>query len=212
MTLGSAMVPAPERSLCDSGGHRAFFRALRRRPGNVGAVFPSSARLAAAMVADLDLDTSGAILELGPGTGPMTSAIDAQLHDKTRYLGIELDDDLVGHLRQRFPHLAIAHGSAEEASALLSIAGHDGVRAIISGLPFASLPAAVQDGIVDELDRLMGPGVVFRTFQYVHSWPLPQAARFRRRMSSQFGVPHVSRPVLRNLPPALVLTYRRPAA
>ncbi|MEX0742069.1 MAG: hypothetical protein WD079_04670, partial [Phycisphaeraceae bacterium] len=55
------------------------------------------------------------------------------------------------------------------------------------------------------------PGTEFRTFQYVHAWMLPAAVQFRRRMTRRFGPPRVSRPVLRNLPPAVVLTWGRPA-
>ena len=55
----------------------------------------------------------------------------------------------------------------------------------------------------------MQPGCEFRTFQYVHSWPLPAAVRYRRRMNSIFGPCRSSRVVVANLPPALVLTWGR---
>ena len=53
--------------------HLRFFRALAARPRNVGAVAPSGPQLAAAMARQIRLD--GPVLELGPGTGAITSAI-----------------------------------------------------------------------------------------------------------------------------------------
>jgi hypothetical protein len=56
---------------------------------------------------------------------------------------------------------------------------------------------------------MMKPGTVFRTFQYLHSWPLPAAIRFRNKMNRRFGPCRISRPIMRNLPPALVLSWSR---
>ena len=85
-------------------------------------------------------------------------------------------------------------------------------RAIICGLPFASLPLATQDAIIDSLEDLVPPGGLFRTFQYVHAYFLPAAVRFRRRMNRTFGPHHRSPAVLANLPPAYVLTWSRKTA
>lgn len=185
--------------------------ALLRSPAAVGAIAPSSPSLARAMLRGLRLAPGRAILELGPGTGPFTRQIHQQLPDPAAYLGIETDPRLVELLRSRYPALRLVHGSAEHMTDHLREAGLDSITAIISGLPFASLPAPVQARIVDQLDALMIPGVTFRTFQYLHAWPLPSAARFRRQMAERFGPPRIIRPVARNLPPALVLSWRRRA-
>lgn len=183
---------------------KAFFK----NPRNIGTLFPSSAVLARRMAHGLTGD--GAVLELGPGTGALTTAL-ADLVGKaeeTRYLGVDLNPDFVDLLKRRFPHLRFVCASADEAETHLAAHGVDGVRAIVSGLPFASLPAKVQDGIMESLVRLMKPGVEFRTFQYVHALRLPAARRFRREMERRFGAAQVSRPVLWNMPPAVVLTWK----
>lgn len=186
-----------------------FIWAMVRSPATVGAVAPSSRYLAERMLDGIELQDGQNVLELGPGTGPITRAIEQRLTRPEAYLGIEREGAFVRLLESRFPQLRFVEGSAEHSHRHLREAGLEDVRAIISGLPFASLPMRVQSRLIVTLDRLLLPGVEFRTFQYVHAWMLPAAVQFRRRMTRRFGPPGVSRPVLRNLPPAVVLTWKR---
>lgn len=186
-----------------------FLAAFVRSPMRVGAIAPSSAILARAMVRGLDLRSGQCVLEFGPGTGPFTRALLDAMPDPALYLGIEREQRFVDLLRQRFPQFRFVCDSAENACDAHRQAGLAPVGAIISGLPFASLPPSVQDGIVQSVDRLARPGCEFRTFQYVHAYALPAAARFRRKMAELFGPHQRSTPVLRNLPPCYVLTWRR---
>jgi phospholipid N-methyltransferase len=188
---------------------RAFLRGMKRNPGAVGAVAPSSPGLAKRMLEGIDFTQGGAILELGPGTGPITREIAARIASPSQYIGIERDAHFAQLLAVRYPQLRFIHGSAEDAKKFLHDAGVTDLRAIISGLPFASLPHAVQDRIIEELDSLLVPGVVFRTFQYFHALGLPRAMRFRRQMRLRFGHGKMSRPILLNVPPAVVLSWER---
>jgi len=149
------------------------------------------------------------VIEFGPGTGAVTAQIAHRLPNPECYLGIERDAHFVEHLRDRYPDLPFVHGSAEEAVKHHAEKGLGAVRAIICGLPFASLPGAVQDAVIDQVDELLTPGAEFRTFQYVHAYTLPSSIRFRKRMAVRFGQMSRSPVVLRNLPPAYVLTWRR---
>ena len=186
-----------------------FLRAFVLNPGRVGAVVPSSPALARAMVQGLSLAPGEAVLEYGPGTGPFTTQIARVLPGPEHYLGIERDRRFVTLLRARHPHLHFVEGSAEDAPQLAAKAGLRTIAAVISGLPFATLPDAVQQGILAGLDQVVAPGRLFRTFQYVHAYQLPQAVRFRRRMGQLFGPHQRSTVIWANLPPAFVLTWRR---
>jgi len=186
-----------------------FLKAWLRSPTRVGGIAPSSVALARQMVEGLHPEPREAVIEFGPGTGPFTRAIEEVLPDPKSYLGIERDLRFVGLLKERFPRLRFMHGSAEQAPRFLEEAGLGRIRAVICGLPFASLPAATQDGVINGLNGILGPGSEFRTFQYVHAYPLPAAVRYRRRMREIFGPHKISRPVLWNLPPAFVLAWRR---
>jgi len=188
-----------------------FLAAFLRSPGKIGAIAPSSPYLARRMLHGVDLDGDRAVIEFGPGTGPFTRALEAALPDPSRYLGIEHNRDFVDLLARRHAAMKVVHGSAEDAVSHAADAGiePESIAMILCGLPFASLPESVQAGVVDALRQLLRPGAVFRTFQYVHSWPLPAAIRYRRMMAEHFGPCQRSRAVLRNLPPAFVLTWRR---
>ena len=176
---------------------------------SIGAVMPSSRTLARAMTRDLPLRDGGCVVEFGPGTGPFTRAIADRLPSAADYLGIERDAGFVALLRARFPELTIVEGSAEQALKLHREHGKPGARVVVCGLPFASLPPTVQDNVIEAIDGLLADGGEFRTFQYVHAYPLPTAVRFRRRMSAIFGPCDRGRAVWRNMPPAYVLTWRR---
>lgn len=188
-----------------------FLASFVRSPGSIGAVLPSSRHLAERLAGGMQLAVGDTVLEYGPGTGPVTAVIDRAVAGQpgVRYLGIELNGGFVDVLRRRYPHLEFAHGSVTDVEALLRHRGLDRVRYIISGLPFASLPRPVQVATVAGIAAVLAPRGEFRTFQYVHAYRLPAALRFRRLMADHFPVWERSRPVVLNLPPAYVLTYRR---
>ncbi len=186
-----------------------FLGSFLRRPRSTGAVLPSSRYLAEALVGPLDLSDGDLVVEFGPGTGPMTSVIRERMLDTARYLGIERDREFQDLLCKRFPDLPFHLGSADELKEILADRQLPRPRLIISGLPFASLPGAMQDGIIRGVDQALAPDGEFRTFQYVHAYGLPAARRFRDSMARHFPAYHRSGPVLRNVPPAYVLSYRR---
>lgn len=186
-----------------------FFKQFLKNPTKIGAITPSSSELAKAMVQDIKIGPGETILELGPGTGAFTRHIQQILPDKQAYVGIELEPKFVQHLQSRFPDLCFIVGRAENANELYQRSGFDPAKAIISGIPFAVLNEKTRRGILQTLQRLMPPGCIFRTFQYVHAYRLPPAVKFRRQMDEIFGNHHRSRVVFRNLPPAFVLTWKR---
>lgn len=178
-------------------------------PRTVGALLPSSRELARAMVRGLELEAGQVVLELGPGTGALTTQIHRLLPDPRLYLGIEQEPRFVEILRQSFPELHFIHGRAEEAEALCERCGVRSARVILSGLPFANQRAWEQDRILENVGRLLPDGGTFRTFQYFHGYALPTAVRFRRKMHELTGRRHRRQPLLGNVPPAYVLTWVR---
>ncbi|HEX6812936.1 MAG TPA: phospholipid methyltransferase [Planctomycetota bacterium] len=193
------------RSLRDGFG---FFSRFLRNPGRVGAVLPSSRYLARALVGRLDLAPGELVVEYGPGTGPVTQAICDTLPKGVHYLGIELEPRFHRLLTERYPRLDFHLGSAGDVREILAERRLPRPARIISGLPFASLPAAVQDSIVDGIVHcLEETNGDFRTFQYVHAYGLRAARRFRAIMAERFTGFERSGPIVRNVPPAFVLRY-----
>jgi len=187
-----------------------FFRAFVRHPATIGAIAPSSSRLAKAITANLDIPNDRCVIDFGPGTGRFTRQLQHCVRHPSQYLGIECHPAFVKMLAEQFPEMAFVHGSAEHAHRIHADANLPPACAVISGLPFASLSADVQNGIVDALDRLLAAGGIFRTFQYVHAYVAPNATRLRRRMQDLFGPPTAKRIVWPNLPPAVVVSWTRP--
>lgn len=201
-----AQKPAKRRPLRDGLG---FFGNFLKNPTSVGAVLPSSRYLSRALVGYLGhLRPGELVVEYGPGTGPMTAVIQERMPKGARYLGIELEPRFHDHLQRRFPTLDFHLGSAGDIERILGERGLPRPARIMSGLPFASLPPAVQDQVVAGLLWAMRDSECdFRTFQYVHAYRLRAAKRFRALMLERFESFERIGPVVRNVPPAFVLRY-----
>jgi phosphatidylethanolamine/phosphatidyl-N-methylethanolamine N-methyltransferase len=189
--------------------HMFLFSRFLKSPRTVGALTASSRALAQAMVADLNLSEPVRVVELGPGTGAFTSAIVERLGPDTRFLAVDIDPAFCQAIHKRWPKVECVNASAEDLEALVIAREMLPVDHIVSGLPFVSLPQAMTKLVLAAVSNTLRIGGTFTTFQYVHGYQLPSAVAFRASMSARMGEsPHV-RLVLRNLPPALVLTWKK---
>ena len=187
--------------------HLLFLRALLRNPRSVGAIAPSSLYLARRMV--MGIAGAEQIIELGPGTGVFTREIVGRVGPGCRVLAVEVNRAFVERLQRVWPQVDCVCASAETLPALAAARGMSGVDHIISGLPFASLPAETTRRILDGVHETLRVGGTFTTFQYVHAYVMTAAASFRRELSARLGSGPHSHLVVRNVPPAFVLTWRR---
>lgn len=188
-----------------------FLRQFARAPRSIGAVLPSSAALAEAMLAPVDFAAARTIVEFGPGTGAFTRSIAQRLLPHTGYVGIELNPSFCRGLALSFPHLRFVHGSVADLTHILAQHGVAAVDAIVCGLPWASLPIALQDRVFAAMDHALSPGGVFVTFAYVHGLGLPGAQALRRRLTRTFPQVSRSRVVWANVPPAFAYICHKAA-
>jgi phosphatidylethanolamine/phosphatidyl-N-methylethanolamine N-methyltransferase len=189
--------------------HLLLLGKFLRNPRSVGAVAPSSQTLARAMVDGLELDGETRVVELGPGTGAFTREILKRIGPSARYLAIDREPAFVERLRTQWPAAEFVCSSAVALPTLAVERGLTPIDHVVSGLPFASLPGPVTKEILDGIDRTLRPGGTFRTFQYVHAYGLPPAVAFRRDITARLGCAPTKQLVVRNIPPAFVLTWRR---
>lgn len=180
-----------------------------RSPRTVGAVSPSSQALAQAMIADLPANAPASIVELGPGTGAFTGAILERVGPKARVLAMEIEPEFVAMVRREWPAATCVCASAEQLASVVHAHGLAPVDHIISGLPFASLPALMRKRTLDGVMETLRPGGTFTQFHYLHGFAMPPGRAFRREMSERMGGPPKRRFVLRNIPPACVFSWRR---
>ena len=187
-----------------------FFSRFASKPGSIGSLWPSSRRLGIAMLEEITLQPGDVVVEYGPGTGPFTRVLREWMPRDTEYLGIEFDHEFHRNLVRRFPGMRFHHGSAEDAPAILASHGLGKARLIISGLPFANMPAALQQRILGSTSEALREDGIFRTFSYLFSSLSPRTHHFRRLLGERFREHHTTKTVMRNLPPARVLSFSGP--
>ena len=180
-----------------------------RSPRTVGAVTPSSKALAQTMIQNLPVNQAASIVELGPGTGAFTGAILERVGPAAKVLAMEIEPEFVAKVRRTWPAALCVNASAEELESVVAANGLGPVDHIISGLPFASLPAPMTSRILDGVMHTLRPGGTFTQFHYLHGFGMPPGRAFRREMSRRMGGAPTRRFVLRNIPPACVFTWRR---
>jgi phosphatidylethanolamine/phosphatidyl-N-methylethanolamine N-methyltransferase len=189
--------------------HMLILARFLRNPRTVGTLWPSSEALASEMVTEIPQDTDATVVELGPGTGALTGAIVDRLGPSARFLAVDLEPAFVESIRQRWPAVECVCASAEHLEALLAVRNLGPIDHVISGLPFASLPGAMTRRILEGVAKTLRPGGTFTTFQYLHGYRLPTARSFRNQMNEHMGGAPKRHAVMRNFPPAYVLTWTR---
>jgi phosphatidylethanolamine/phosphatidyl-N-methylethanolamine N-methyltransferase len=189
--------------------HRLFLSHFRKSPRTVGAIAPSSQRLARAMLDGLDLDPGVRVVELGPGTGAITREIARRLPAAGICLTIDINPVFSARVAARWPHIESVCDQAERLVEITRQRNLLPIDHIVSGLPFASLPVASARAIVDAIVASLRPGGTFTTFQYAHAYGFPSALGVRRTLTRQMGPRPTRRLVMGNLPPALVLRWRK---
>lgn len=187
-----------------------FLATAVRRPDVVGAAWPSSQNLAGVLAEVVPCRGRPIVLELGAGTGAVSSAISRRLPAGGRHIAIEIDPRLADHLERAYPHITVRRGDAAQLERLLSGAAVDRADAVVSGLPWSLFDEDRQRRILTQVCRALTPGAGFSTFAYLHALPLAGARRFRRLLHAYFDEVVITRTVWGNLPPALAYVCWHP--
>jgi phospholipid N-methyltransferase len=187
-----------------------FLGQFLRAPAVIGAVAPSSRRLASAVCAPIPERGEPTVVELGPGTGPFTAEIQERLGGRGHHLAVEVNEPMARLLTARFPGVDVVHADAARLRELLAGRGLSQADVVVSGLPWAAFPRGLQHELLDAVTAAMSPGAAFTTFSYIHAIPLSSARRFRALLAERFEEVVPGRTVWRNAPPAFVFHARRP--
>ena len=190
----------------------AFLAAVVRSPATVGAVAPSSSQLAARLAAVVPRVGEPVVVELGPGTGSVTTAIECRLGGRGRHVAVEIDRVLAEYLRAEHPAVEVLVGDAVELERLFAMNHMPAVDAVISGLPWSLIDPDSQRAIVSATARSLAPAGCFTTFAYVHALSMTRARQFRTLLDEVFDEVLTTRTVWWNLPPAVTYVCRRPRA
>ncbi len=176
-----------------------FLGKLITAPRTTGAVAPSGPALSRAMAAQIDLDRTGPILELGPGTGVVTRAILARGIAPERVTAVEYNPQFAAMVAGRYPGVRVIVGDAFDLARTLD-GPLQGFAAVLSSMPLINFPVKLRENLLADVLARLQPGAPFVQFSYrLHPpvAPLPGVRVTRAAF------------ILFNLPPARVWAYRR---
>ena len=177
-----------------------FIRSWIDKPLSTGAVMPSSKALARTMARYVDSNASGPVIELGPGTGPVTEALVQHGVDPTRLILVEFNPDFCRLLRTRYPAATVVQGDAYRLRRLLDTFVREPAAAVVSSLPLVTKPLRTRLRLIADAMSLLASGAPFVQFTYAMVPPIPKALSGIKAEASEL--------IWLNLPPARVWVYR----
>jgi len=196
-------VQQKKSSLADSA---RFIRQWVENPRLIGAVSPSGPALAKAMASYVDLKKQGPIIELGPGTGPVTQALLARGIAPERLVLVEYEQGFCHLLAERYPGVQIVQGDAYNLKHTLQNKLSAQPITVVSSLPLLVRPERDRVELLHHAFELMGPDGLFIQFTYgLTKSPMPMHAHSITGAYVGKG----SAPILLNIPPARVWRYRK---
>jgi phosphatidylethanolamine/phosphatidyl-N-methylethanolamine N-methyltransferase len=177
-----------------------FIRSWIEKPLTMGAVTPSSKQLARTMARYVDRDGDGPVIELGPGTGPVTEALLAHGVEEKRLVLLEFNPQFCQLLEKRFPQATVVQADAYRLrESLGSVARHE-AAAVVSGLPLMTKPLRARMRLLRESLALLQSNAPFVQFTYAVVPPIPKLSGVKVEASER---------IWRNMPPARVWVYRQ---
>jgi len=178
-----------------------FLREWLANPQRTGSVAPSSPQLAAAMARWLPADPESFVLELGPGTGPVTDALIKRGLREEKLVAIEFNPKMADLLREKFPRAQIITGDAWQLDELLRERQIESVGAVISSLPLLNFSEEQAGELAQKIRAVLEPDGNWVQFTYrIHKLRPRGASTFRLR---------ASKIVWLNLPPARVSVFQK---
>jgi phosphatidylethanolamine/phosphatidyl-N-methylethanolamine N-methyltransferase len=178
-----------------------FLRSWIEKPLHMGAVMPSGKLLARTMAQYVDIDSTGPVVELGPGTGAITSALIEHGIDQRRLVLVEYNPGFCALLRDRYPHAKVVQGDAYTLRDSLWNVLNVPASAVVSGLPLVTKPMLTRLKLIRDAFAALSPGAPFVQFTYSVAPPIPKSLP---------GVStEASERIWMNLPPARVWVYRK---
>ena len=177
-----------------------FLKGWVKQPKAVGSITPTSKPAARLMASLIPKDSELPVLELGPGTGPITRAILDSGISPSSLVSVEYSPEFCRHLQNAFPGVTFVQGDAFDLGNTLS--GYQGQKfcAILSGLPLLNFPAERRSTYIEQGLKWVPKGAPFIQLCYGPNPPV-------KAKPGSFSV-EPTKWVLSNVPPARFWIYR----
>jgi phosphatidylethanolamine/phosphatidyl-N-methylethanolamine N-methyltransferase len=165
--------------------HWLFLREFWTHYHTTGAILPSGRFLAKALARWVGKgDRPQRILEVGPGTGPITRRIAQAMRPEDQLDLVELNASFVEQLREGFRSDPVLKPVADRSrvlhSAVQDLAGEPAYDVIISGLPLNNFSPALVEQILGTMTGLLRPQGTLSFFQYIYIRQIKSALVGRR--------------------------------
>ncbi len=198
-------MPAPNEGRGPGRGSN-FLRAFFRQRKTIGAVVPTSRRVARRMARLAGIESAKAVAEFGPGTGAITTHLLDAMPATGRLWGFEVYEPFLDYLRDavRDARFTLLGQSAEAIAEVRATAveAAEGFDAVVSSIPFSLIGTEQSVAILRAVAQSLRPGGAFVALQYHPRFLAPL-------LHAQFE--DVEREVhLLHLPPVFLLRARNP--
>lgn len=190
--------PKPKRKADDDS---KFLKTWLESPLLTGAVMPSGKFLAKVMASHVRPNQDGQVVEIGPGTGPVTEALLERGVAQERLVLVEFNPDFVDLLKRRFPRATVVQGDAYNLADTLCGKLSGPAAAVVSSLPLLTKPPSARLALLRQAFSLMKPDAPFIQFTYAVPPPIPEMGEGYSSAASSW--------ILLNVPPARVWVYRQ---
>lgn len=183
--------------------HLDFLRLSVKNLRTIGSISRSSPSLCRQIAKSAQVQNAKVVVEMGAGDGAVTHHLLECLPPDALLLVFEVNEDFVAMLRATFqdPRLHIIHDSALHAPKYLQSLRVGPVDCLVSSIPFAVLPDATAQAILETYQKVLRPGGLFVQYHYT-PWMWPVYKRLFGNVKLNF--------VALNLPPAVVMQCVQP--
>lgn len=178
-----------------------FIRGMISTPKTVGAIMPTSTRMANRMASVIDTGSGLPVLELGPGTGVITKAILDKGVEPENLVSVEYSSKFIDHLRGKYPGVDFVNGDAFSLAETLQNYRGQQFDCVISGLPLLNFPMRQRVKLIEDLLKLVPAGRPVVQFSYGPVSPV--VARPESYTIKHFDF------IVRNIPPAQIWHFRK---
>lgn len=157
------------------------------RDPNIASITPTSSFGIKRILSKIDFTAAKTIVEYGPATGVITSALLKNLSADGKIVAIDTNESFLAILRKNIsdPRLFSLNDSAANVRTILSSLGIAQVDYVISGIPFTFLPPDVADKIVSDTYNVLSPRGKFIVYQFWKS-ENPSARGIHRYLPKHF--------------------------
>ena len=171
-SVGTPKAFDSDRSGKGTAGTALFLKRWLSNPLQMGSVVPSGRALCQRIVRNVRCAPGEAILELGAGTGVISTALLQSGVDPARLFVVEIVAEMARHLRTTLPGAQIVQGDARCLPDLIPMDWHGKIGTVICGIPLVLLPLAEQRRFIDAIEAV-APGRGFLHYSYCATSPLP---------------------------------------